>query len=72
MRIKCEDETRDKDLYLERLLSKSLEIKNKIVTIDEKKQKKGGMFSQAHLGEMMSELEHMITKLMVDCKGDNG
>jgi hypothetical protein len=37
MRIKQEEELRDRDYFVQRLITKSIDIKNQILTIDEKK-----------------------------------
>lgn len=72
---------RARDYFVQRLISKSIELKNQVIAIDEKKnpQTPGkkmsaqqSIFSQAHIGEMMSELELAITKLMLDFKDDSG
>ena len=47
------------------------------MTIDEKKHEQGSskkqssIFTQSHIGEMMSELELSISKLVVEMKDDN-
>jgi hypothetical protein len=45
------------------------------LTIDEKKHqhsKKQNIFAQSHLGEMMSDLELSISKLVIDLKDESG
>lgn len=37
LKVKHEEDLRMRDLFLQRLVTKSIEIKNKILTIDEKK-----------------------------------
>lgn len=68
---------RARDIFVQRLITKSIELKNQIMTIDEKKNsqisgKKGHIYSQAHIAEMMSDLELSISKLMIDLKDDSG
>ena len=75
LRLKQEDEMKERDTFIQRLITKSIDLKNKILTIDEKKHqhtKKQSMFAQSHLGEMMSDLELSISKLIIDLKDESG
>ena len=56
-------------------MTKSIEIKNQILTIDDRKKSparsaNASTFSLAHINELMSDLEMTITKLMFDLKDD--
>lgn len=74
-RIKYEYESKQKDQFVQRLIEKSIELKNYVMTIDEKKNtsinKKTNMFSLAQTGEMMNDLELAIAKLM-ELKDESG
>lgn len=37
LRVKHEDELRERDTFVQRLITKSIDLKNQIMTIDEKK-----------------------------------
>ena len=62
LRVKHEGELRERDLYLQRLIAKSIDIKNQVMTIDEKHNQRH-LLSPAVLAEMLSELELQISKL---------
>ena len=71
-RAKYEDEYRQREIFIQKLLQKSTEIKRQVLTIDEKKNPgKKNIFSQAQIGEMMNELEIQITKLL-EIKDESG
>jgi len=73
-REKYEGDLKQRDQFLSKLIQKSIDLKNQVMTIDEKKNpahKKTNMFSHAQTGELMSELELKIAKLM-ELKEESG
>jgi hypothetical protein len=80
MKLKYDEESKARNMYLQRLITKSIEIKNKIVTIDEKRQlsskKPSGASSSsshtAHFSELLSELELSVSRLATGDLKDDG
>ncbi len=68
--MQFEQEGRTRDLFLERLVAKSVDIKNKIVAIDDKRGKKGT--SAVHLNEMVGELELEVSRMGLALKDEKG
>lgn len=68
LRVHHEEELRVRDLSLQRLLSKSTDIMNKAVQIDDKKhsQKSGKKVQREVIGELLKDLDSEVTKLMVE------
>lgn len=79
MKLKYDEENKARNMYLQRLITKSIEIKNKIVTIDEKRllssKKPSGASSSsqtAHFSELLSELELSVSRLATGDLKDDG
>ena len=75
VRNRHEAENKLGERFIQKVIEKSIELKNSILTIDEKRSsmygKKSSHFSQSQMGEIMTDLELSIAKLQ-DVKDEKG